>query len=210
MRGALPCRRIGREPASPLLIHPGEVLRVAEDERGVTNLSGGPRGAKDGFAVAKDLPVLLLDRRTTMAPVADRRGPGRSEDEPPGDHALAVRRGAIRRRPGASGVLTITFPRNKVLLRRGAAGGLLRNGTEGGWLSADALPGDGPAVMRPCLRGQWERRTPLPRVPGSVSAMPQRDTNDHDDDECEPHRQREVRHGHQQSHPNNHSGPYSA
>ena len=85
MRGTLPGGRIGREPASPLLVHPGEVLRVAEDEGRAHDLvDRAPRSAKDGVAVAEDLPGLLLDGGTDDGPGGGiERALATDEDEPP-------------------------------------------------------------------------------------------------------------------------------
>ena len=150
MRGTLPRRRIGREPASRLLVHPGEVLRVAEDEgRAHDLLDRAPRGAKDGIAVAKDLPGLLLDGRTDDGPGGGIEGAlAADEDEPAGDDSLAVRKRAVRRRPGASGVLTIVFATSKSSSGAVPPQDYLRSGSEGGLPSADAVLEHDPAGMR--------------------------------------------------------------
>src|SRR3989337_2362983 len=55
---------VGREPADPFLVHAREVLRVAEDERGVDDLlHRAARGLEDGLDVPEALARLLLDRR---------------------------------------------------------------------------------------------------------------------------------------------------
>src|SRR5262245_33071986 len=59
----LPRGRIGWEPATPFLVHPGEVGLVEEDERRLDDVvDRGSRCLENGFDVPQALTRLLLDR----------------------------------------------------------------------------------------------------------------------------------------------------
>ena len=83
---ALASRRVGREPAAPLLVEAGEVVGVAKDERGahdpVDRAAGRPQ---DRLDVAQALPRLLADGladdRAARRPSAP--GPTRTRAPPP-------------------------------------------------------------------------------------------------------------------------------
>src|SRR3972149_6484711 len=87
---------VGREPADPFLVHAREVLRVAEDERGVDDLlHRAARGLEDGLDVPEALARLLLDRRPDDGTGGRvERPPAGHEHEPGRLHHLAVRAGS--------------------------------------------------------------------------------------------------------------------
>ena len=129
--GALACRRVGREPADPLLVEAGEVVGVAEDERGADHpVDGAARRTQDRLDVPQALPRLLADGLADDRAVRVRRRLARHEDEPRGLHGLAVREAAHPSRvppPSARSPCPCSPP-----LRRGRVGPMLGHSSADG------------------------------------------------------------------------------
>ncbi len=119
---AAPCRAGGsvvNQRAHSSFI-PAKSSGCAEDEGRAHDLvHRAPCGAEDGVAVAQDLPGLLLDGRTDDRPGRGIEGAlATDEDEPARDHGLAVRKRAVRRRPGGVRGVDDRFRHRQILVPR--------------------------------------------------------------------------------------------